>query len=237
MPPCPLAISVLELKCYYVSDAFRLPVHRHSFPYPFLSFFSVLCPPLSCPKCDFNFVARRNETKPRRRGDKQGNSRGNETKVFHGLDSAHYSAGRGSVKDEDRGETARIANPFVASPFILVSPSSKNRKKNKRKNRIKSDRPARERRSLSSREGTMSITRSHIRLKEDSGTPFRVLAKRRPDTEECGLDISVCVGISGFRSDKTLGEGGGRGKICADREQGNQNATILPSLPPFLGNR
>lgn len=133
MPPCPLAISVLELKCYYVSDAFRLPVHRHSFPYPFLSFFSVLCPPLSCPKCDFNFVARRNETKPR---DKQGNSRGNETKVFHGLDSAHYSAGRGSVKDEDRGETARIANPFVASLFIPVSPSVRPKIEKKMKEKI-----------------------------------------------------------------------------------------------------
>lgn len=73
--------------------------------------------------------------KRNRGGGKQGNSRDNETKVFHGLDSAHYSVGQRSVKVE----TARIANPFVASnhPYFVFRHRLK-RKIKKKKKRIKS---------------------------------------------------------------------------------------------------
>lgn len=53
VPLCPLAISVFELKCYYVSDTFRLP--PHPFPRSPLSSVSyVSC----CPrrKCDSKWL-------------------------------------------------------------------------------------------------------------------------------------------------------------------------------------
>lgn len=79
----------------------------------------------------------------------------------------------------------------------------------------------------------MSITAITYRIERaPRETPFRFRVARKATAteirEECGLDISVCTGISGFRPDKTSARGRGeRGKICADGEWGNQNATSV----------
>ena len=123
--PCPLAISVLELKCYYVSDTFRLSAYFSlsslslSLSLPLSLFLhSSRVSRLSCRKCDFESVLNEmRETGDAWRDEKEKTT----TKIFGGFEVESLAR-----KGEEtwKNETSKLVNSARVSfyLFFLQSP-------------------------------------------------------------------------------------------------------------------
>lgn len=128
---------------------------------------------------------------------------GTTTKVFRGFRSFVGKGEPRKINETSNRWYCLVSSNRILSSTVVSSPATTPHFSKIELNPFDRSTSRVEKSSLCLVRGSMSITRSHIRLKELLGTPFRVLAKQRPDTEECSLDISACIGISGFRPDKT----------------------------------
>ena len=209
MLPCPLAISVLELKCYYVSDTFRLSAYislsslslsLSLFLYPFLSVSSLVSRlPFVLSQMRFQVSAQRDEgnrrCQTRDEGEKTRTGRTDDEDFRRICDSSadcDQLARRGDAEETKRRNW--LIPPRVSFTFplfflsLLFNPSTRRsatarlRHPHFSKNRIKSGssrrRGSTESKSLASgflggRRAACPLRRSHIRLKELLGTPFR----------------------------------------------------------------